>query len=88
MTGVSITKLLNTGGVAALTYGTEITGVSPTMLHEQRTSAATVILPASGVGKQDLDIALALADESAKQRTDPAFAAHSGNQDYQGWPHL
>ena len=39
-------------------------------------TAAVIAAPESGVGRQNLDLALMLADENAKPGADPAFDAH------------
>ena len=65
--------LMRTGGAASLTYGQETMGVSPTTLLAQRRAVAAALVAS---GTADLDMALVLADGSAKGRADPAFAAH------------
>ena len=59
-----------------MTFGEAITGVSDSMLHTQRTSAAKAAAPPAGYCGQDLDLALTMADASANGRADPAFDAH------------
>ena len=74
--GVSTARLLRTGGIAAMTYGQAIMGVSPSMLLRQRRAAAAAAAPSTGACGQSLDLALVIADEAGK--ADPAFAAHAG----------
>ena len=74
---VSTKRLLRTGGTSALTYGQAITGVSPTTLLAQRRVAATIAAPQTGCNGQDLGMALMMADDSIKGRSDPAFEAHT-----------
>lgn len=75
--GVDTTRVLRTGGVAALTFGEIAAGVSPSMLLQQRRAVAAAAAPAAGTAGQHLDMALMLADGSAKGRVDPAFEAHA-----------
>ena len=75
--GVSTSRLLRTGGKAAMTYGQNVLGVSNSLLRDQRRTAAVIAAPESGVGGQNLDLALILADENAKSGADPAFDAHT-----------
>ena len=72
--GVDTSRLMRTGGVAALTYGQAVTGVSNKLLLQQRRSVAAAT--ARIIGGGDLDITLALADGSRRGRVDPAFEAH------------
>ena len=72
---VSVPRVLRTGGTAALTFGQETMGVSPSMLLAQRRSVAAS-LRLYGTG--DLDLTLALQDHGSKAKLDPAFAAHLG----------
>ena len=72
--GVNVPQLMRTGGVAALTYGQAVTGVSNKLLMQQRRAVAAAT--ARTVGSGDLDITLALADGSRRGRVDPAFEAH------------
>ena len=74
--GVATKRLLRTGGTAALTYGQGIFGVAPSVLLAQRRAVAAASAPSSGPCGQDLDMALAMADGSAKGRADPAYEAH------------
>ena len=72
--GVNIPRLMRTGGVAALTYGQAVTGVSNKLLLQQRRVVAAATLRTVGGG--DLDLILALADGSRHGRVDLAFEAH------------
>ena len=72
--GVDVPRLLRTGGIAALTYGQAVTGVSNKLLLQQRRAVAAAT--ARTVGGGDLDITLAIADGSKRGRVDPAFEAH------------
>ena len=60
-----------------MTYGQNVLGVSNSLLRDQRRTAAVIAAPESGVGRQNLDLALILADENAKSGADPAFDAHT-----------
>ena len=71
---VNVPRLMRTGGVAALTYGQAVTGVSNKLLLQQRRSVAAATVRTVGGG--DLDLTLALADGSRHGRVDPAFEAH------------
>ena len=61
-----------------MTYGQAILGVSPSSLLSQRRAVAAAAAPASGIGGQNHDLALILADGSDDGRLDPAFEAHAG----------
>ena len=74
--GIHTAKLMRTGGVAALTYGQGVVGVSPSTLRNQRRMVATATAPVAGGCGQQLDLALVMADGSSRGRADPAFAAH------------
>jgi hypothetical protein len=57
----------------------EALGVPPSTLQLQRRAAAAVAAhPGESMCGQDLDLALILADGSAKGMADPAFVAHTG----------
>ena len=71
---VSTAKLLRTGGAAGLTYGQASVGVSPSLLHSQRTAVAKALGDRTGGG--DLDLSLAVADGARGGMADPAFQAH------------
>eukprot|EP00973_Karenia_brevis_P021346 2934882-Karenia_brevis.AAC.1 len=71
--GRSVTRVLKTGGVHALTYGQENMGVSSSCLMGQRRAVAGHI---QICGAGDLDLTLALADGRGKAKLDPAFHAH------------
>ena len=75
--GIRTDRLIRTGGLAGLTYGQSISGVSNSLLLGQRRAVGAATAPASGSGGQDLDVALLLADGGAKGRADPACPAHS-----------
>ena len=75
--GISTSRLLRTGAKSAMTYGQAVLGVSNSLLRDQRRTAAAIVAPESGIGGQDLDLALTLADENAKAGADPAFDAHN-----------
>ena len=72
--GVNTSRLMRSGGTAALQFGQAVVGVSPTMLLRQRRAVAAATVPSNGGG--DLDITLMLADGGLNGRADPAFAAH------------
>ena len=72
--GVYMSRLMRTGGVAALTYGQAVIGVSNKLLLQNRRSVAAAT--ARIIGGGDLDITLAVADGSRRGRVDPAFEAH------------
>ena len=74
--GVSTSRLLRTGAKAAMTYGQAILGVSNSLLRDQRRTAAGIAATGAGVGGQNLDLALIIADENARTGADPAFDAH------------
>ncbi len=65
---VDAARLLRTGGMAVMTYGDAVLGVSPTALARRRTAAATAV--SSPTRGRDTDISLVLAG------ADPAVAAH------------
>jgi hypothetical protein len=70
----AVSRVLRTGGIAAMVYGQAITGVSNSMLQQQRVATAAA---ASRGGSGELDFALVYIDGSIKGRADPAFAAHN-----------
>ena len=72
--GVDIPRLMRTGGIAALTFGQAVTGVSNKLLLQQRRAVAAMSVRTVGGG--DLDLTLAIADGSMRGRADPAFEAH------------
>ena len=59
-----------------MTYGQSVTGVSDTMLHRQRVTAASMSTPGESTCGQNVDLALVIADGSATGRADPAYDAH------------
>ena len=69
-------RIVRTGGKATIVYGQAVTGVSNTLLQSQRRAVAAAVAPQDGTGGQQLDLALMLADGSAKGNADPAFDAH------------
>ena len=60
-----------------MAYGQAILGVSNSLLRDQKRTSAAIAASESGIGGQDLDLALTLADENAKVGADPAFDAHT-----------
>ena len=75
--GIKADRVVRTGGLAGMTFGQAITGVSNSTLLRQRQVIGAATAPAGGSGGQDLDVALMLADGSAKGKADPAFPAHA-----------
>jgi hypothetical protein len=75
---VDTSRVLRTGGVAALTFGQVTTGTPPSTLLQQRRAVTVAAAPSAGASGQNLDLALMLADGSATGRVDPAFDAHAG----------
>ena len=59
-----------------MTYVEAVAGVSDTMLHRQRVTAASMATPGESTCGQNLDLALLIADGSATGRADPAHDAH------------
>ena len=74
--GVNTAAIIRTGGVAALMHGYAGLAVSPTMLLHQRRAVTAAAAPKSGLGGQQMEVALMIADGSKKGRADPAFHAH------------
>ena len=74
--GVDPAMVVRTGGKASIVYGESTMGVSNSLLQSQRRSVAAAVAPQFGTGGQNLDIALMMADASAKGSADPAFDAH------------
>ena len=72
--GVNTTRLLKTGGIAALGHAQAVMGVSNRLLLQQRRAAAAVI-DSLGAGA-DLDLTFAVADGLRGAAADPAVAAH------------
>ena len=72
--GVNVSRLMRTGGAAALQYDQSLTGVSNRTLVSQRRAVAAATVRSSGGG--DLDITLVMADGSERGRADPTFATH------------
>ena len=60
--GVNTAMLVHTGGLAALMYGYMALGVAPSVLLRQRRAINAAAPPSSGLGGQELDIALMIAD--------------------------
>ena len=75
--GANTAMLVHTGGLAALMHGYMALGVAPSVLLQQRRAINAAAAPSSGLGGQELDIALVIADGSLKGKADPAFVAHS-----------
>ena len=73
---VNTARLLRTGGVSALTFGSGPLGVSNSMLLSQRRAvvASNCVLSCGA----DLDMSLVIADEFNGHSADPAFDAHCG----------
>ena len=74
--GCHTSMLLRTGGKQAMTSGLGIIGVSDAMLRDMRRVAAAIASPAFGIGGQNLDVALMIADGGPSGCVDPAFDAH------------
>ena len=74
---VDTARVFRTGGSAALMHGQHTIGVAPSTLQRQRRLGAAAMAPAYGLGGQELDIALMVADGSPKGRADPAFEGHT-----------
>ena len=75
--GVDTARIMRTGGVAALVHGEGSTGVAPSMLTAQRRSVNAAAAPQSGLGGQELEFAMMIADGSKTGKADPAFEARS-----------
>ena len=73
--GVSIARLVRIG-LRTVAYGSAILGAPCNFLRSQRQTVAAIAGPGAGTGGQKLDLALMVADGSAKGRADPAFDAH------------
>ena len=73
--GVPTARLVRTG-LRTVTYGSAILGVPCSFLRSQRQTVAAIAAPGAGAGGQNLDLALMVADGSAKGRADPAYDAH------------
>ena len=74
--GVKTARILRIGGISALTYGQRASGVSDSMLLQQRRAAASCV--AVSTCGANLDLTLLLADERSPGAADPAFEAHVG----------
>ncbi len=70
---LSAARVLRTGGTAVMTFGDECMGVSDDLLLKRR-RAVLAAVSAKNKGR-DLDMALAMCEESGRQRLDPAFDA-------------
>ena len=77
LAGVNTAMLVRTGGTAALMHGYMALGVPPSVLLQQRRAVNAATAPISGLGGQELDLALMVADGSPKGKADAAFAAHT-----------
>ncbi len=73
--GVSAVKLLRTGAAAVMTYGDDTIGVADSALLQRRRAVAAA-LNKHGKGKE-LDLVLAMAENTTGSSVDPAFAAHT-----------
>ena len=51
--------------------------VAPTMLLAQKRCVNAVAAPEGGLGGQELEFAMMIADGSKKGKADPAFEAHT-----------
>jgi hypothetical protein len=69
----AVSRVLRTGGIAAMVYGQAKTGVSNSMLHGQRVAIAAA---GSRGGSGELDLVLIFLDGGPRGMVDPAFAAH------------
>ena len=74
---VDTARILRTGGIATVSLGQAITGVSPSHMLRLRRLAVVATAPVSGTASQNLDLALILADENRLGRADPAYDAHA-----------
>ena len=74
--GVDAARLVRTGGLAALMHGFGGSGVSPSVLLHQRRAVQSAAAPKNGLGGQELEMAMMIADGSKTGRADPAFPAH------------
>ena len=68
--------IIRTGGKAAIVYGQGVLGVSNVLLRMQRRAVAKAAASGHGVGGQQLDLGLIIADGKAGGGADPAFDAH------------
>ena len=66
--GINTARLIRTGGGAALQNGQRVTGVSNTLLLQQRRAVAACTVLSGG---EDLDLTLLLADGSVNGRAEP-----------------
>ena len=69
-------KMIRTGGKAAIVYGQAVLGVSNVMLRMQRRAVMKAAATGHGIGGQQLDLGLIIADGKAGGGADPAFDAH------------
>ena len=74
--GIDTARIVRTGGTSAMMHGFGGMGVAPTMLLHQRRATMAAASPKNGLGGQQLEVALVLADGSRKGKMDPAFPAH------------
>ena len=74
--GVDTAMLVRTGGLAALMHGFGSSGVSPSVLLHQRRAVQSATAPKSGLGGQEMEVAMMIADGTKTGRADPAFPAH------------
>ncbi len=73
--GVSPARLLRTGAAAVMTYGDDAIGVADSALLQRRRAVAAA-LSRHGKGK-DLDLVVAMAEDTSGGLVDPAFNAHT-----------
>ena len=74
--GVDTAMLVRTGGLAALMHGFGSSGVSPSVLLHQRRAVQSATAPKTGLGGQEMEVAMMIADGTKTGRADPAFPAH------------
>ncbi len=70
---LSAALVARTGGTAVMNFGDECVGVSDDLLLRRRRAVLAAVSPRNK--GRDLDMALAMMEESGKQRLDPAFEA-------------
>ena len=73
--GIDTARIVRTGGGVALMYGYHTSGVAPSMLLHQRRAVNSAAAPLGGLGGQELEVYMMLADGAKKGKDDPAFVA-------------